>query len=295
MSYGEWYHDLWGIQASIRLARLCQLDSLAAMPPKAWNPRNVESILSTAGEILNWVDDHLFPIFFFWEVEDLEMLDHLLARVPIAVMGLDIFENGTYYDDVKHPMDRLSYLFETSEYMMEVESVDYYSRLVEEFGITTPVPNWKIAHWFRDNLETDETLQKHPDMWRGAMNNFAYWGHDTGHQFLDITMEEQHQGYNELEWDDETIQFIAEEWNEADAYLEEIKTFLDWADEERMPYVLGVIRRIIDEIMEGYDWNKDPWGCGRLRAAWEEQQAGLVDETDEDDDGEEENELEDDG
>lgn len=249
--------------------------------PLAWNPRNEKSVFGAVQKWLSHIDDTMFPIYNVWEI-DYETVFDLLQRIPVVVFGFESY-NAEYTDIefAKYPIKRLFFqfliLFEGA-YGSEELKLQIYGELKQQ-GFTTLVPLYKLYAWLEAERETANPHPLFPEgnpHWEGCARAMRYFCNDTGHDLLDMTMEELYSGWELPVWCEEEVGGFVDSWADSKVVNEQIDNFFAWTNEteQNAARIMEILQAGCAAVVAS-GWEPDQHDLSELEAVWQASQNGV--------------------
>lgn len=183
---------------------------------------------SEAAQIQNFAtrfQDRYFPLAYNlveMACEDIGY-SNITRAIPVEVRGWTYDEYDGLSSDARPGLQLLAYLIECPYEMGERVSLAEACSEHIPIGMLNQVPEGGIKYG-----EVHELLDNSPYKAVGKLAD--WWGQNTGNFFLDTDWEFMSYNMGEPDWSMETVQTLTRQWQEADAYQEEIGDFLEWLE-----------------------------------------------------------------
>lgn len=229
-----------------------------------WNPRQFKAVSAAANKFLSHINETMFPVHEVY-FEEADHIMNLLSTIPIHVYGYD-FWNDSF---IEYRSDSLWRLCLSLAYLYEVDNTGEtaflaYAELVRDWGIELPAPPWPLVGWLEKNV--DERLKEGREHWQGLIDFLNYLSQSTGHQYLDMTHEELGHSGTHIEWTEEWVTGLKDQWALAVVVEESIERFQVWFEEHK-ERALEVIRLGLREVMEEQE-DGTRWRFKHLERGW---------------------------
>lgn len=262
--------NLTTLESSLYLSWLLAKAHRAATPhlPLSWNPRRQDGksgLLEAAQKMLLHINKHMFPVYEIF-CEDADSICDALHSVPVSVLGFDLFDGDSFMEFREDSIWRLClipvYLYEYSQ--DDLWAYRGYAELRTTWKITHPAPPWALADWLEAHIDELDVKIKHS---LGLVYFLRYLCNSTGHQFLDYTPQMLHHSDTQLDWTEEVIADLTEQWRVAAPYNKIMDAFTEWANEaDHIHLVAQVIAAAGKAVMTGEV--DDRWRLDGLEMAY---------------------------
>jgi hypothetical protein len=161
-----------------------------------------------------------------------------MLGIPICPLGLDD-ENGTYGGSPT--LGLLSYLLTDPAHRLPVDRL----------GIHDACDAWRkfpsLEPWFDQMIEVKCGEPPRGRKWAGRWQSLSmlvkYVCHDTGYQWLDVSEFDMDEGGNPP-WTLDDIEWLTNEWNDAELVWKPLKALLNWLDSKpavRLPRLCALL------------------------------------------------------
>ena len=163
----------------------------------------------------------------------------ITRAIPVEVRGWTHDEYDGLSFDARPGLQLLAYLIESPYDMGERVSLAEACSEHIPIGMLNQVPEGGIKYDSVHDLFDNSPYK--------AVGKLAdWWWQNTGNFFLDTDWECMSYNMGEPDWSMETVQTLTRQWQEADAYQEEIGDFLEWLEGD----IQGRFQEILDFIAE---------------------------------------------
>ena len=205
-----------------------------------------------SGEVVDWKDETevavaverflarvntLFPVHDdIWDV-DLEVVEWRLWEIPVIPMGYDEWYDG--WDDLKEPAPYLLHMRYSRRDEDSPYSRDEFADLYPDQQVPRHLESHRLVRKLRE-MALPEPLDGLPDL-------IEMLDHSTDNSFLDVGELSLAEGGGYPPWNQEDVEWLAEEWQKAKPILEGIHRLLDWQNStpEEISFKLTAVREAL--------------------------------------------------
>jgi hypothetical protein len=228
-----------------------------------------------ADQMVDWQDDTavaaaverflsrvngLFPVQDdIWDA-DLEVLEWRLYEIPLIPMGYDV-----YYDDdwehLKEPAPYLLYMalyeYSAGGFVRHEEFPERYPDLQVPGGLNPIRLVAILREGVSERLAAVEQSQQtdadpSPEPLDALQDLIEMLHQDTGNAWLDVGEMSLAEGGGYPVWNQENVEWLAEEWQRAEPVVDGINRFLDWLNDSP-DAVADKLTAVRDALLEAYN------------------------------------------
>lgn len=174
----------------------------------------------------SYFEDRYFPLHDSLQSGDTEGYIDLTRSIPVIVGGMswdDYHELPTY---ARPGLQLMAYL-------VEAPGGEEEARIALAEACKEHVPVDFLQRVPQGGLRDDECQQiLNGTKYQGLAHWAKMLGQNTGNFFLDMCDEDLYSGYEQIDWDKETVENLTLQWHQGQAIWKEINGLADWIEKD---------------------------------------------------------------